>query len=436
MIIPDGMNMGTSRHADEKWKVFRKAASQLLCNENIKRLSPYQEAEVTQLIWEFANQRQSWVDSIKRFTTSFALGIIYGARGATLSSPNVADFRHVHPLFMHVLDFGKMPPIDLFPILTWVPECFAKWKRLVKQIRYLHAKLYDRLLTTVEKRLANGRGNGCFMEEMIQKAKMMGLKNRDYLLNLGAVILEGSDTMPGVIQGIILALTKYPNVLKNAQREIDSVVGPDRTPTPADIPKLPYLHAIIEEANRFRPVAPLGLPHEMVHDEVINGVLYPKDAAVFMNIYFMYHDERYFDRPEEFIPERFLNHPYGLKEGVVDDPARRPNLQFGGGRRVCPGIVPAKTSMELIIAKLIWGFDLLPEIDPATGKEVFPDLDNTTEGILAAPLSSSARIIPRSAQHKEVIDREFMASNEVFVNYEREIDPVDQAFNATHRDIL
>lgn len=59
----------------------------------------------------------------------------------------------------------------------------------------------------------------------------------------------------------------------------------------------------------------------------------------------MFHDERYFDRPEEFLPERFLKHPLGIKEDIEDDPARRANLLFGGGRRVCPGIAFAKTSL-------------------------------------------------------------------------------------------
>lgn len=59
----------------------------------------------------------------------------------------------------------------------------------------------------------------------------------------------------------------------------------------------------------------------------------------------MFHDERYFDRPEEFLPERFLKHPFGVRPDVEDDPARRPNMLFGGGRRVCPGIAFAKTSL-------------------------------------------------------------------------------------------
>ncbi|PFH48833.1 hypothetical protein AMATHDRAFT_5417 [Amanita thiersii Skay4041] len=435
MIVPDGMNMGISRFADDTWKVFRKATNQLLSNEGMKRLAGYQEAEVSQLIWQFANQ-PDWLAHIKRFTTGFSLGIIYGVRGATLKSPNIADFQSVHPEFMRCLDFGKMPPIDLFPFLTWIPECFAQWKTLVKRIRYLHARLYDRLLKTVEDRLAAGRGNGCFMEEMIVKADMMGLKTRDHLLNLGAVILEGSDTTTANVHVLVLALAKFPEVLKRAQQEIDSIVGPERSPTFSDIPNLKYVNAIIEECNRFHPIAPTGLPHEMVHDEVISGMLFPKDTAVFMNLYFMYRDERYFDCPDEFIPERFLKNPLGVKEGVEDDPARRSNLQFGGGRRICPGMAVARTNIELITAKLIWGFNFLPAIDPITGKEIYPDFSDFTEGILAAPLCTSLRIVPRSAQHKEVIDREFSAAGEILMNYEREIDPVDQAFNSKYRDVL
>ncbi len=113
----------------------------------------------------------------------------------------------------------------------------------------------------------------------------------------------------------------------------------------------------------------------------------------------MFHDERYYDRPDEFIPERFLKHLYGIKDGVEDDPARRPNLVFGGGKRVCPGIAFAKSSIvclqirqqravmhntgsvlqELNLANFIWAFDFLPAIDPVTGKEVYPDLDDHTE---------------------------------------------------------
>ncbi|KAK2460404.1 hypothetical protein APHAL10511_007569 [Amanita phalloides] len=435
MLIPDHMNPGTTRYAHEGWQAFRKAASQLFSNDNMKHLAPYQEAEVTQMIWEFANQRE-WLDAIKRFTTSFHMGIIYGTRGATLQSKHVAAFRHVHPQFMSLLDFGKAPPIDIFPFLAWVPEYFAKWKRLVGEVRSLHAELYDDLYRIVEDRIASERESGCFMEQMILKADSMGLNSRSQLLNLAAVLLQGSDTMLAALHTIVLVLAKYPHALKKAQEEVDRVVGLDRMPMLSDMSSLPYVNAILEECNRLHPIAPLNLPHEMVCDEVVNSVLYPKDAALFTNLYFIYRDERYFDRPDEFVPERFLKHPFGLKDNVTDDPARRPNLHFGGGRRVCPGINAAKSSLELVTSRLIWGFDVLPAIDPDTGKEVCPDLNDCSEGILVVPLSTSARVVPRSAHHKGIIGQRFAASGDVLSVYEREIEPVDQAFNAAYRDIL
>jgi cytochrome P450 len=108
---------------------------------------------------------------------------------------------------------------------------------------------------------------------------------------------------------------------------------------------------------RFRPMGPLGLPHEMVQDENVDGMLYPKGAVVFINTCIvlapmpsfilltmatgaMFHDERYFEDADEFIPERFLKHTLGVKDPKIDDIARRPNMLFGGGRRVCPGKCP------------------------------------------------------------------------------------------------
>ena len=44
-------------------------------------------------------------------------------------------------------------------------------------------------------------------------------------------------------------LAKFPEVARKAQQEIDEVVGLDRMPTENDLPKLKYMHAIIEEVT-------------------------------------------------------------------------------------------------------------------------------------------------------------------------------------------
>ncbi|TFK38294.1 cytochrome P450 [Crucibulum laeve] len=435
MITPHNMNMGTGHLANSTWKSMRKASAQLLSNENMRALGDYQRAEATQLMWELAHVPEDWFSHMRRYTTSFALGIIYGKRGPTLSSQDVADFMDVHPKFIHALEIGTMPPVDLFPVLTLVPERWASWKTIVKNIRHLHETLYDRLLTTVEKRIAAGRGTDVFLEQMIAKASVYGLDTREHLMHLGGVLLEGSDTCSAALQNAVYCLVNFPEVLKHAREEVDRVVGMDRAPNWDDIPKLPYTLAFIEECHRYRPVGPLGLPHSMVQDEIIDGILYPKDAVVFMNLWGMLHDERYFDRPDEFMPERFLKHPFGIKEGVEDDPARRPNMIFGGGRRVCPGISFAKSSLEINVANLVWGFNFEPSKD-ITGKEILPSLDDYTTGVTATPKPFPVKITPRSAQHQEIIDKQFFATSEVFSLYEQEIDQADKSFNQSKRDIM
>lgn len=114
----------------------------------------------------------------------------------------------------------------------------------------------------------------------------------------------------------------------------------------------------------------------------------------------MYRDERYFDRPEEFLPERFLDNVHGTRAGVADDPARTDNLLFGGGKRMCPGMAVAKTTavrkiksfvtkdenrwstradhifiQDIIGPYLLWAFDFKSARDPATGLEVPPKME-------------------------------------------------------------
>jgi cytochrome P450 len=62
-----------------------------------------------------------------------------------------------------------------------------------------------------------------------------------------------------------LALTLHPEVLKQAQSEIDAVVGSERLPNFADRPYLPYVNALVLEVFRWHTVVPTGEPHSIVN---------------------------------------------------------------------------------------------------------------------------------------------------------------------------
>ena len=127
---------------------------------------------------------QNWYTHIQRFTTSFAMGITYGQRAVRTQSRDCAGFLEVQPQFISALELGTMPPVDLFPILTWVPERWAAWKRTVTYIRELHETLYGRLLKTVETRVQR---DGEVAEPPWKLGIVVGRE-----LDCSAVVLEGT----------------------------------------------------------------------------------------------------------------------------------------------------------------------------------------------------------------------------------------------------
>ena len=58
----------------------------------------------------------------------------------------------------------------------------------------------------------------------------------------------------------------------------------------------------------------------------------------------------------------------------------------------------ADRSLFLAIARLLWAFDFGRAVDPATSREIVPDMDALTEGIFVLPKPFPAAIRPRSAQ--------------------------------------
>jgi cytochrome P450 len=80
-------------------------------------------------------------------------------------------------------------------------------------------------------------------------------------------------------------MSLHPDVQKRAQEEVDRVVGTDRLPTFDDLSQLHYVNAVIKEVLRWAPVAPLGLQHRVLQDDVYEGYLIPKGVTVVANIW-------------------------------------------------------------------------------------------------------------------------------------------------------
>jgi cytochrome P450 len=99
----------------------------------------------------------------------------------------------------------------------------------------------------------------------------------------------------------------FPHVLQKAQRVVDEIVGRERLPNFDDLGEMPYITAMIREAFRWRTVAPVAIPHAVIADDVYNGYVIPKGAAVFALSQYIHEDELLYPDHKEFKPERFLD---------------------------------------------------------------------------------------------------------------------------------
>jgi cytochrome P450 len=79
----------------------------------------------------------------------------------------------------------------------------------------------------------------------------------------------------------------FPDVQRKAQAEIDKVFGKPTFPTANDRDILPYLDAVVKEALRWHTVGAFGIPHRTDEDDVVNGLLIPKNAILLPNIWYL-----------------------------------------------------------------------------------------------------------------------------------------------------
>jgi len=181
----------------------------------------------------------------------------------------------------------------------------------------------------------------------------------------------------------------YPEVQQKAREELDRVLGPGCLPKFGDRAKLPYIEALMKEVYRWLPVAPIGLPHRLVQDDVYDGFFLPSGSLVIANTWGIMHDPDVYSSPLEFMPERYLSS--AKSDVVLPDPR---SFSFGYGRRICPGQHLADASLFIAIASTLSMFKMSNAINSTTGLPIIPE-PRCKPGVISHPEPFECLITPR-----------------------------------------
>ena len=146
-------------------------------------------------------------------------------------------------------------------------------------------------------------------------------------------------------------LLHNPEALSTAKAELEQVIGKGNPVQESDIPRLPFLQAIVKETLRLHPAVPFLLPRKAQVDVEISGYIIPKGAQVLVNVWAIGRDRRSWDNAKSFMPERFLGSEIDVK-GLNFE-----LIPFGGGRRTCPGLLLAIRMLHLMLGSLVQAFN-------------------------------------------------------------------------------
>ncbi|BBN67628.1 cytochrome P450, family 71, subfamily B, polypeptide 34 [Prunus dulcis] len=139
----------------------------------------------------------------------------------------------------------------------------------------------------------------------------------------------------------------------------------------------------MRETLRLHPPVPLLLPRECGEKCEIDGYEIPAKSKVIVNAWAIGRDPNYWNEPESFNPNRFLDSSIDYKGTNFE------YIPFGAGRRMCPGVSFGLANVELPLALLLYHFDWkLPN-----GMK-HEDLDMTEEFGVAVRRKDDLHLIP------------------------------------------
>lgn len=157
------------------------------------------------------------------------------------------------------------------------------------------------------------------------------------------IFVAGHETTANTMSWIFYLLATHPEVEQKLHDELNSVLG-GRLPTVADIPNLTYVNLIISETLRLYPAA-WTINREVAEPVEIGGHTYEPGDTLMMSQYVMHRQEKYFEDPDEFRPERFAGDLLKRIPAYAYFP-------FGGGPRICIGNNFALMEAALLLATI------------------------------------------------------------------------------------
>ncbi|KAM7257872.1 hypothetical protein ACFE04_013613 [Oxalis oulophora] len=354
------------------WKFIKKLSTyKLLGNRTLTQFLPIRTQELKYFL-QYLHQKSKSGESVNlsielmRLTNNIISQMMWSMRSS--GGDGDGEAARARAIVREVTQiFGELNLCDVIPFCKYFD--FQGLRRRIADTRRRFDVLVEKIIGEREakrglKKEEKGSGEGGEEEEERKDFLDMMLDvlhddnaemeiTRDHIK---ALILDfftaGTDTSASAIEWALAELINHPDIMKKAQQEIEQVVGPNRLVTESDCPNLPYIQAIVKETFRLHSPIPV-ITRRCTQTCTVNGYTVVEGTLLFVNMWAIGRDPKYWDDPLEFKPERFLSDSKNIDlKGQHFE-----LLPFGTGRRICLGTPLAMSETPTTLAAMIQCFD-------------------------------------------------------------------------------
>ena len=258
--------------------------------------------------------------------------------------------------------------LKMFPIRAVVLRLgvFAKPLQYVLSSRLTKSRQrhLDMTRALAMKRINNDsqRDRGDIMDFMMRSRGVKdGLTDDELVSNAHTIMVAGSETTATLLCAVTYYLLQTPYAHERCVLEVrNAFSSSDEIDFKSASTRLPYMLACLEEALRLFPPVPIALPRKTLAGQTtpVAGLDIPPNTLVGVHQLSAYHSEHNFHDARAFHPERWLPEVYNDPSSPFHNDRREAFKPFSDGPRNCIGRNLAYHEMRLVLANVLWSFDL------------------------------------------------------------------------------
>jgi cytochrome P450 len=336
----------------EHWLWQRRAAAPVFTHRNVAALGPVMTAAAERASDRLAAAAGRAADvQAEMVTATFEV-----ISDVTFSGSGGFDRAAVHRAIEgYIGQTARVSFLDMLGLPGWVPRPHRLLGRSgVQGLKRVADQAIDR------RRADNPGGTPDLLDLLLaaeDPATGRRMSTEELRDNLLTFIVAGHETTALALAWSLYLCAFDPAVQQAARDEAQAVLG-DRAATAADLPALPLIRAVIDEAMRLYPPAAFLSRTAQAPDRLL-GREVRKGDTVILPIYALHRHHALWQDPDAFDPGRFRE-PKAI--------TRFAYLPFGDGPRICIGASFAVQEAVIILATLLARF----RFDRVAGREPKP----------------------------------------------------------------